>query len=214
MTDKTPKDPKDPSTLMKVLDWAYDKAVNGAPGLDSAQEMAESYIKRGGSQTDQANALIRWQIAKAGTSGFITGLGGLITLPVAIPANIASVIYVQLRMIAAVAHIGGFDVRDDQVRTLAYMCLCGSAATDIAKDVGIQIGTKLTQAAIKRISAETLRAVNQKVGFRLITKFGEKGVVNLGKAVPLIGGLIGGSVDSIGTNTIGNIARDAFVGKT
>jgi uncharacterized protein (DUF697 family) len=138
-------------------------------------------------------------------------LGGLITLPIAIPANIASVIYVQLRMIAAIAHIGGYDVSADQVKTLAYMCLCGSGAIDIAKDVGIQIGTKLTQAAIKRISGETIKAINQKVGFRLATKFGEKGVVNLGKAVPIIGGLIGGTVDSVSTNTIGNIARNAFI---
>ncbi|WP_252183585.1 hypothetical protein [Rossellomorea vietnamensis] len=37
----------------------------------------------------------------------------------------------------------------------------------------------------------------------MVTKFGEKGVVNLGKAVPLVGGFIGGTVDGIGTNIIG-----------
>ena len=47
--------------------------------------------------------------------------------------------------------------------------------------------------------------------FRLVTKFGEKGAINLGKAVPLVGGIIGGSFDSITTNTIGNVARDTFI---
>jgi len=36
--------------------------------------------------------------------------------------------------------------------------------------------------------------------------------VNLGKAVPFVGGIIGGTVDSVATNTIGNIARDTFIG--
>ena len=49
--------------------------------------------------------LIAYQTVLCGTNGFVAGLGGLLVLPVAIPANIASVIYVQLRMIAAIAHI-------------------------------------------------------------------------------------------------------------
>lgn len=87
-----------------------------------------------GTPEEQANSLIRWQITKASTSGFLTGLGGLLTLPLTIPANMTSVFYIQLRMVAAIAHMGGYDVRSDQVRTLAYTCLCGSAASDIQTD--------------------------------------------------------------------------------
>lgn len=196
---------------MQALDWAYDKAINGVSGLDSASELADSYMKTNSSPVDMANSLIRWQNTKAGTSGFLSGLGGIITMPVTIPANIASVMYVQIRMIAAIAHIGGHDIKDDRVKTLVYACLTGNAAKDIIKDAGIVIGTKLTTNAIKNISGKTLIEINKKVGFRLFTKFGEKGVINLGKAVPLVGGIIGGSMDSIATNTIGNIARDTFI---
>lgn len=199
------------SKILQVLDWAYEKAVNGVSGLDSASELAAPYMKQDGSHEDKVNSLIRWQITKAGTSGFITGLGGVITLPVAIPANIASVIYVQLRMIAAIAHMGGYDVRDDRVKTLAYACLTGSAITDIVKDVGISVGTKITQAAIKNISREAILKINRAVGFKLITVYGSKGVFNLMKMVPIAGGIIGGTIDSVSTNTIGNIARDTFV---
>lgn len=97
---------------MRALDFAYDKAVNGVVGMDSASEIAESYMKVEGSKIDQANSLIRWQNTKAGTSGFLTGLGGIIVMPVTIPANIASVMYVQIRMIAAIAHLGGHDLKD------------------------------------------------------------------------------------------------------
>lgn len=121
--------------IMQVLEWSYEKAINGVAGLDSASELAQSYIKSSASRNDQANSLIRWQNTKAGTSGFLTGLGGIITMPVTIPANVASVIFVQMRMIAAIAHIGGHDIRDDRVKALVYACLTGNAAKDILKDI-------------------------------------------------------------------------------
>ncbi|BCU08384.1 EcsC family protein [Allochromatium tepidum] len=198
-------------TLMQALDWTYDKAVNGVAGLDSASDPARDYMQQTGSRRDQAQSLIRWQSTKATTSGFLTGLGGIVTLPVTLPINVASVIYIQMRLVAAVAVMGGYDVRDDRVKVLVYACLTGNAAKDIIKDVGIVIGRKLTERAIRGICAKTLTAINQKVGFRLLTKFGQKGVINLGKLVPVAGGVIGGSLDAVATRTIGHIARETFI---
>lgn len=198
--------------MVKVLDWSYEKALNGLPGTESALELGECYLRNNGNLLDKTNCLIRWQISKTATSGFLTGLGGLITLPVAIPVNIASVVYVQMRMIAAIAHIGGYDIKSDQVRGLVYVCLAGNEAKDILKNLGIQFGTKLSNSMIKRyVTGAALTKINRAVGFRLITKFGTKGVVNLGKAIPLVGGVIGGSIDALSTNKIGNVARDCFV---
>jgi hypothetical protein len=197
--------------MMKALDYAYDKAVNGLPGFETSEEIANSYLAGSGTLEDKANSLVRWQIAKAGTSGFVTGLGGLITMPVAIPANITSVIYVQVRMIASIAIMGGHDIRNDQVKSLVYVCLCGSAMTDIIKGVGINIGSKLSVTAINKISGATLTKINQAVGFRLLTKFGQTGVINLGKAVPFVGGIIGGTIDGISTKTIGKVAINTFL---
>lgn len=197
--------------IMQALDWAYEKAVDGIPGLDSASELARSYMSKDNNSIEQVNSLIRWQNTKAGTSGFLTGLGGLITMPITIPANITSVMYVQIRMIAAIAYIGGHDLKNDQVKALVYACLAGNAAKDILKDIGIVVGTKITTSMIKNISGKTIIEINKKVGFRLLTKFGEKGVINLGKAIPIVGGIIGGTFDTISTNVIGNIARDTFI---
>lgn len=197
--------------IMQVLDWAYEKALDGVPGVDSASELAKSYMDNDNNPIEQVNSLIRWQNTKAGTSGFLTGLGGLITMPITVPANITTVMYVQIRMIAAIAYIGGHDLKNDQVKTLVYACLAGNAAKDILKDVGIVVGTKITTNMIKNISGKTIIEINKKVGFRLLTKFGETGVINLGKAVPIVGGFIGGTFDSISTNVIGNIARDTFI---
>lgn len=198
------------SKMMQAIDWTYDKAIEGIPGFDSAQELAENY-KKSDDLVACANSLIRWQNAKTGTTGFISGLGGVITMPVSIPASIASVLYVQIRMVAAIAYMGGYDVRDDRVRSLVYVCLTGSAANDIIKEAGINIGTRLSIGMIKKIPGSVLTKINQKVGFRLFTKFGSKGAVNLGKMVPLIGGVVGGAFDSISTNVVGNVARATFI---
>lgn len=196
---------------MQALDLAYNKALAGLPGMDSAEVLAGNYLKQQGTLIDKVNSLIRWQNAKAGSSGFITGLGGFTTLPVAIPANLVSVLYFQVRMIAAIAFMGGYDLRDDRVKSLVYVCLAGNIAKDILQEIGINIGTRLTAQLIGSISEKTIISLNQKIGFQLISKTGGLGAINLGKAIPLAGGIIGGSIDMLATNLIGNIARKTFI---
>ena len=207
-------DEVNPKDASRVLDIIYKKALDGIPRISpSVDELVDDYVKKNPSPRKAAWALCRVQIAKCGTSGFISGLGGLITLPVAIPANLSSVLYVQMRMIAAVARIGGYDIYSDQVQTMIYMCMAGTSATDFAKDAGIKVGEKALEAAIMRIPVEALTAINQKIGFSLFAKFGEQGVVNLGKTVPLIGGVIGGAFDVGTTSAVAAAAINMFIEK-
>ena len=113
------------TAILKILDWAYGTATQGVLGFDSANDLAEDYLKGDGTLSEKVNSLIQWQYKKAGTAGFLAGLGGLIALPVMVPANISVVLLVQVRMIAAIAIMGGHDVKDDRVRTLVYLCLAG-----------------------------------------------------------------------------------------
>lgn len=194
----------------KVLEWSYNKVIEGIPGTDTAYELADSYLEKNLNIDQAIDSLINWQTTKCATSGFITGLGGVITLPVAIPANIASVIYVQMRMVASIAHLRGYDLKDDQVQTFVYACLTGQSAAEIVKSAGVKIGLKVGEAQVKRIPTQVLVKINQKVGFRLVTKFGQKGIINLGKMVPVLGGVIGGSFDAVSTKTIATAAKRTF----
>ena len=200
------------SFMMQLLDKTYDAAVSGSiPGADSAEDLARDYQNDYDEPLKAAEALVRWQNVKAGTSGFVTGLGGLITIPVALPANITSVIYVQIRMIAAIAKIGGYDLHDDRVKTLVFVCLAGNSAKDVLKNAGISVATAAAKGLIKQIPKTVIGQINKAVGFRLITKFGTKGAVNLGKAVPFIGGVLGAAMDAAATNAIGNVAIKTFI---
>lgn len=201
------------SVIQKALEWSYEKALTGSGVLGTAQELGEEYLKANNyNKEDAANSLIRWQNTKAATGGFVTNLGGIVTLPVAIPVNMASSLYIQLRMIAAIAYIGGHDVLDDRIKSLCFVCLTGNSAAEVVKSAGVQFGTKFTAAAIQKyITGEMIKSINKAVGFRLVTKAGSTGILNLTKMVPFLGGVVGGTFDAVTTNAVGNVARDAFV---
>ena len=76
---------------------------------------------------------------------------------------------------------------------------------------GDWVGQKMAMAALKRLPGRIFIEINKRVGFRLLTKFGEKGLINLVRAIPVPGGLIGGGVDAAWTKAISNQARDIFI---
>lgn len=55
-----------------------------------------------------------------------------------------------------------------------------------------------------------LKEINKKVGFRVITKAGEKGTVNLMKVVPIVGGVVGAGFDGVFINSCGKTAKIIF----
>ena len=212
MSEKEKKLQISQEDIMKLLDKLYDNSIQGLPKISPpVSALAADYLNKSSSLETAAKSFINYQIAKCTTSGFITGLGGLITLPVSIPANISSVMYVQMRMIACLAHMGGYDTTSDQVQTLVYACLAGISIDQIVKQVGIKVGVKFANAMVKKIPGTVLTKINQRVGFRLLTKFGTKGVINIGKALPLVGGIISGGFDFAETKVIADRAYKMFI---
>lgn len=198
--------------ILKVLDTCYEKATNGISKISpSIDQLAGDYLSKHASKEEAIKDILKKQVLKCTTSGFITGFGGAITLPVTIPANIGSVLYVQMRMIACTAYMAGYDISSDQVQTLVYACLAGLSVGEIAKQFGIKFGQKVAVGMIEKIPGKVLTKINQKVGFRLLTKFGEKGLINLGKLVPGVGAVINGGVDFAETKAIAKRAYQMFV---
>ena len=203
MSEKEKKTVIAQEDVMKILDSCYEKCLNGIPKVSpSVEEMANDYLKKYKTKEEACKAMIRNQITKCATSGFITGFGGFITMPVTLPANITSVIYVQMRMIACTSYMAGFDLDSDQTQTFVYACLAGVAVNNVIKQAGIKFGVKFANGLIKKIPGKVLIKINQKVGFRFATKFGTKGIINLGKLIPGVGAVIGGGLDLVETKII------------
>jgi hypothetical protein len=196
---------------LSVIKMITNLGIGGAGPLISAVDLAEAYQKTSyDTKQDRIDAMIRWESSKTAASGFVTGVPGIAAILVTLPASLVASWAVQARLAAAIAAIHGYDPDDDRVQTLIMLCLLGDAGKELAKDAGILIGTKFAAATLKRIPGRIFIEINKKVGFRLITKAGEKGVINLTKWIPLVGGVIGGSVDGVATYTVGHTADAIF----
>lgn len=193
---------------LMILDSCYEKVLAGVPFVsEPVEELANNYLKKY-SQEKAIQEMIFWQTKKCFTSGFLTSIGGLITLPIAIaiPTNISSVLYIQMRMVAAIAYIRGYNLKDDEVKTLIYCILLDISIENILKSFGVKFANKLSLALIQKIPGKVLIEINKKLGMRFITKAGEKGLINLTKTIPFIGGVVGGSFDWITTKRIAKSA--------
>lgn len=205
---------KKPTTedFMNLLNSLYKKSLDGIPHVSpKIEEFANDYLEKHSDTKTAAKAMFNNQIAKCTTSGFLTGFGGAITMPVTIPANIGSVLYVQMRMIACAAHMGGYDLRSDQVQTFVYACLAGVSVNNVVKKFGMNLGHKMAMNGVKKIPGKVLARINQRLGFRFVTKFGEKGLINLGKMIPVVGAAINGGFDFVETKAISARAYKMFI---
>lgn len=200
------------SKALKLAKRLADYGIDGAGPLSPAGDLAAEYrIDQSYESVDErVDALIRWEAAKNFTSGFIMGLGGIITLPVAIPAALGASWVIQARMCAAIAALYDHDIKSDRVRTMVLLALLGDAGKEILKQAGVRIGTQISATLINRIPGRVLIEINKRIGFRLLTKAGEKGVINLVKLVPGLGGLVSGTFDASVCVTIGHIAKHSF----
>ncbi len=199
--------------IQQALEWCYTNAIEGRGFIKSAQDFAEEYLSSSnGNKEEAANSLIRWSAIKAGSSGFVTGFGGLLTLPVTIPTDVSATYFIQLRMIAAIAHMGGHDVCGDRVKTLCFLCLLGeSAAGTFSKTIGKPVTAKLMTKMIEKVPGKVLIEINKAVGFRLITKAGSTGIINLTKMLPVAAALVGGGFNYSTSWGAGKAAKKIFI---
>lgn len=200
------------SAAAKFAAWLTNAAVNGVGPLASSAQLAEEYrLDRDyADDGERVDSLIKWETAKNFSTGFVTGLGGFITLPVSIPAGLGAAWALQARMVGAIAEIYGHSVTEARTQTAILLCLVGGEVQSVLKGVGVKAGTRLTQNLVAKIPGRVLTEINKKIGFRLLTKAGEKGLINLSKLVPFVGGPISGTIDAVMCRAVGKAAKQAF----
>jgi len=192
----------------------YDKVVNGGiPGLCSADELANSYRTGYASTEDAAKALVRWQNGKCAADGFLTSLPGLAFLPATLSANVVSILAFNIQTVAAVARLGEYDLHDECIKSLVLICIAGESVNVVFRQLGIDLTKVVLVAVIKSIPRALLGKINRLVGVKLLTKFSAKGFIQLGRLVPLVGGLVGGGCDYYWSSVVGEKAIETFIRK-
>ncbi|MDF7675610.1 EcsC family protein [Neisseriaceae bacterium ESL0693] len=198
------------NTLLTALNYFYSKSLSGLAGIESAEHLARNYMNQP-DLSKSIDQLIRRQTLQTGSVGFITGLGGLFTLPVSLPANLSAVLFLQIRMIAAIAYMCGYDLKDDKVQTLVYATLCGTAVTDILKKTGINTASRLGQQLGQTyLNTEVMKKIHHIVGQRLLNQTSKAGMTKATTLIPLIGGLVSGTIEATATSIIGHTAKKIF----
>jgi len=205
------QDPNEASAS-RLATFLLEQGLAGAGPLSSAQDLADEYrIDQGYANDDKrVDALIRWETRKNFTTGFITGLGGLVTFPVSIPAALGASWLIQARMAGAIARIYGHDLASDRVRTKILLALAGDVAKEAMQDLGLKLENKLTQKAADQIPGRALVEINKRIGARLLAKVGQRVVLKFPRAVPVLGGVVGGALDAVVCRMVGRTARTLF----
>lgn len=184
--------------------------VDGMGPWKGSLEVAEEHLAVHGGREQAISRLIATHTRNTGVTGFVTGFGGFTTMVVTLPADISALYLNQGRLIGAVAHLRGYDVKSEEVRSVVLLTLLGSSGAELASEFGVQLGTKATMALLSRVPGRVFIEINKKVGFRLITKAGKKGLINMTRLAPVVGAGVGAGVNVAWTLTVGGYAKRNF----
>jgi hypothetical protein len=185
--------------------------IDGVGPIESARSVAGLASASTPDAAAAVEKIMRTHVRLAAGGGFVTSVGGFVTLPVALPANVVSFYVLATRQVAAIAAVHGHDLSRDDVRTAVLLTLTGSDSTDILRKAGVSPGMgRVTSFALRGLPPAVLMAVNKGVAFRVVTQLGKRGLSRLGRAVPLLGGVVGGGLDGLLMRRIGKRADEDF----
>lgn len=201
-----------PAVAARGAQQFVDKALDGFTGFPGAREVARKHLERRRDVDRAVRDVIEQHVRLAGVQGFVTNLGGVVTMPVAIPANIAGIAVLHLRMAGAIAHLRGYDISDPRVRTAALMTLLGKdGAEPISRDKNLPNSPHEIAVSRGEIEPMTLERVASRVAQELTARIGGKhATLMLAKRVPILGGAVSAGVDAVSTWSVGRYANAQF----
>jgi EcsC protein family len=205
-------EPKGASAVVyKVLQPILDVGIEGKGPLPSAQQVADQARMKARTLDEAVDHVIRNHLAMAGTGGFVTGFGGFVTMPLALPVNVAEFYFVATRMTAAIAALRGYDLSQQHIRTAVLLALVGADADDLIRKAGIVSPTgRLTDLAAHQLPGPALMMVNKGIAFRLIGTLGRSTFSRLGRALPFVGGGVSAGIDAYLLRRIADHAKKEF----
>lgn len=214
VSDVVPAPEDDPKGLgpqaNRITERLLAFGIDGRRPFESAQTVADSALSDHGDSERAIDAIVRAHTRYAAAGGFLTGIGGFVTLPVALPANVLEFYTLATRMVAATASLRGYDLHQQEVRAAVLLTLVGADADDLLKRAGVVTSGRLASLATERLSAPAVMMLNKGIGFRLVSQIGKSALPRLGKGVPVVGGVLGAGLDAFLLRRIADQGRREF----
>jgi hypothetical protein len=187
---------------------ALHRAIVGVGPLPPAAKAAEAQLKeQKGNRERAVHEVIENHVRYAGAQGFLTNIGGIVTMAVTIPANVSGLALVQCRMIAGIAHLRGHDLDDPRVRNAILTCLLGEDTVNSMIRKKKLPAPPMALATAPVHDPDLDRILSAEVASELITKVaGKRLAITVGRRVPIVGGVVGLGADAYSTWKIGRYA--------
>jgi hypothetical protein len=187
---------------------ALNRAIHGIGPLPPAARAADKQLEEQRGDVDRAiHEVIENHVRLAGAQGFVTNLGGLVTAAITIPANITGLALIQCRMIAGIAHLRGYDLEDPRVRNAILVTLLGEDVVGSMVKAKKVPAPPMALATAPAHDAGIDQMVSGVVASDLITRVaGKRLATQIGRRIPLVGGVVGMGADGYATWKIGRYA--------
>jgi hypothetical protein len=188
---------------------ALHRAIHGVGPLPAASTAADKQLREQRGDVDRAiHEVIENHVRYAGAQGFVTNLGGLTTMAFAVPTNISGLALVECRMIAAIAHLRGYDLADPRVRNAVLVCLLGEESVRrLVTDKALP-APPMALATAPAHDPGLDRVISAEVASDLVSKVAGKRLAGtVARRIPLVGGFVGMGADGYATWKIGRYAE-------
>lgn len=187
-----------------------ERAIDGYGPMKSAATSADmKLIGQDGDVEKAIRSLIRMHTGLAGAQGFVTNIGGVASIAVAIPANVVGVTLVQCHLVAGIAHLRGYDLEDPRVRNAILACMLGEDTVDDLIKLKKIPSSPMALATSPVHDPELDRRVATEVTTELFGKVaGRRAATLIGRRIPLLGGGVGAASDGSSTFQIGKYAAE------
>ncbi|WP_345521338.1 EcsC family protein [Nocardioides conyzicola] len=187
---------------------ALNRAIHGIGPLPSAPAAAEKALRETkGNRKRAVKAVVDDHIRYAGAQGMLTSVGGAFTAMVTIPTNITGLALIQARMVAVIAHLRGYDLEDPRVRNAILACMLGEDRVEALVKARKIPAPPMALATAPVHDPEIERVLCAEVTSELVTRVaGKRAAIMVARKVPIVGGVVGMSVDGFATYQIGRYA--------
>ena len=194
-----------PELTAGFVHLALDRAISGVGPLEGAAAAAEKELAaHDGDVGDAIRDLIESHVRLAGAQGFLTNMGGLVAMAVSVPANITGLALIQCRLVAAIAHLRGYDLQDRRTRNAILASILGEDRTLALITKKRLPGTPMAIATAPVYDPHLDTLMAAEVAAELMTRVaGKRLAFTVGRRVPVVGGLIGMGVDGFATWQVG-----------
>jgi hypothetical protein len=194
-----------PNVTAGVVQQALTRAIRGVGPLDGAAMAGKKQLDDEKGDVDRAiRNLIENHVRMAGAQGFLTNIGGLVTMAVTVPTNITGLALIQCRLVAAIAHLRGYDLEDPRTRNAILASLLGEERLLSLIRKKKLPGTPMALATAPVHDPHLDNVVANEVAAELVTMIaGKRIATTVGRRVPVVGGLVGMGSDGYSTWKIG-----------